>query len=423
MSKRRYSAIEFNRVNWAMMTEQVTGQRAVFAVDVAKEDFVGTLLDAERTPRVTVKWTHPQHTRALVEQVVELSGAAQQLDVAMEPSGTYGDALRWQLVSAGLAVYRVSPKRVHDAAEVYDGVPSLHDAKAAYVIGRLHLEGASQLWREPSPERRALAVQLNLLQLYKAREHSGINRLEAKLSRHWPEAVQVLEPGSVTLARLIATYGDAAQVAAQGEAARALMCRTGRGALRDEKIEQLLTSAEHTLGMPCVEAERRLLQVLAQDLLETREKLHGIERDLQRQVCADATLGYMATVVGEISSSVLVAAQGVPQSYPDTASYLKSMGLNLKERSSGKHRGQLKITKRGPGVARYYLYYAALRWIYKDPVVQSWYRRKVQRDGGLKGKAIVAVMRKIGKALWYVAQGAPFEPRKLFNVQDLDIAA
>ncbi len=193
--------------------------------------------------------------------------------------------------------------------------------------------------------------------------------------------------------------------------------------MREEKIEQLLASAEDTLGIGCVEAERGLLRALAQDVLETREKLHELERDLQRQVCADATLARLAAVVGETTGAVLVAAQGVPQNYPDAASYLKSLGLNLKERSSGKHKGQLKITKRGPGVSRYYLYYAVLRWLNNDPVIQSWYQRKVQRDGGLKGKAIVALMRKFSKALWYVAQGAPFEPRKLFNIQGLERAA
>ncbi len=42
-------------------------------------------------------------------------------------------AMRWlgSCAVGGIALYRVSPKRVHDAAEVYDGVPSLHDAKAA----------------------------------------------------------------------------------------------------------------------------------------------------------------------------------------------------------------------------------------------------------------------------------------------------
>ncbi len=422
MSKRRYSATEFNQVNWAMMREQVAGQHAVFAVDVAKEDFLGTLFDAQRRALVTVKWTHPRNTRALVRQLERLPGAKKQLDVVMEPSGTYGDALREQVIRAGLRVYEISPKRVHDAAELYDGVPSLHDAKAAYLIGRLHLEGASQAWRKPTELRRALAAQLHLLKIYKGRERAGLNRLEAQLSRHWPEVFQELELGSVTLVKLISVYGDARQVAAQREAARALMRNTGRGALREEKIERLLASAGDTLGVRCIEHERHLLRTLAQDVLETREKLHELERELQRQVCADATLARMAAVVGETSSAVLVAALGVPQNYADVASYLKSLGLNLKERSSGKHKGQLKITKRGPGVARFYLYYAALRWL-NDPVIQSWYQRKVQRDGGIKGKAIVALMRKLAKALWYVAQGAPFEPRKLFNIQGLEIAA
>jgi transposase len=39
---------------------------------------------------------------------------AHTLEVVMEPSGTYGDAVRGYLSGLGLAVYRVSPKRVHD---------------------------------------------------------------------------------------------------------------------------------------------------------------------------------------------------------------------------------------------------------------------------------------------------------------------
>ncbi len=41
----------------------------------------------------------------------------------------------------------------------------------------------------------------------------------------------------------------------------------------------------------------------------------------------------------------------------------------------------------------------------------------------LKGKAIVAIMRKLVKALWYVAQGATFDSRKLFNLKALAMAA
>ena len=83
----------------------------------------------------------------------------------------------------------------------------------------------------------------------------------------------------------------------------------------------------------------------------------------------------------------------------------------------------MKITRRGPGIARRYLYFAALRWLYRDPIIQAWYQRKVARDGGCKGKAIVAIMRKLAKALWYVAQGVAFDSRKLFNRKALALAA
>ncbi len=108
----------------------------------------------------------------------------------MEPTGTYGDALRGLLVAEGWPVYRVGPKRVHDAAEAYDGVPSLHDAKAAYVMGRLHLDGVSDAWEEVSDERREMKALQGLLRLYRGRYRRGLNRLEAQLARHWPEVLE-----------------------------------------------------------------------------------------------------------------------------------------------------------------------------------------------------------------------------------------
>lgn len=415
MNKHRYHAIELKQVDWELIARQTAEQeRVVFAVDVAKDDFVGGLMSTDRTLVEMVKWTHPQQTRALVEAVVAAFGPA-RLEVVMEPSGTYGDALRALFVDAGVRVFRISPKRVHDAAEIYDGVPSLHDAKAASLIGRLHLEGVSQPWQESSASRRALTAQLGLLELYQERRQRSLNRLEALLSRHWPEAIRILDLGSMTLLTVLAAYGDAAQVAAHAEDAAGLMQRTGRSGLSRETIEQLLDSARHTVGPACIEAERHALRVLAQDMLDTHQALRRVERVLEGEVQADPALERMAAAVGKTTTAVLCSSLGAPQSYPDAASYLKSAGLNLKERSSGKHQGQLKITQRGPPVARRYLYLAALRWIARDPQVQDWYQRKVQRDGGLKGKAIIALMRKLTKALWHVARGEHFDAAKLFH--------
>jgi hypothetical protein len=50
----------------------------------------------------------------------------------------------------------MSGKRTHDAAEVYDGVPSLHSAKSAAIIAKLHLDGVSTPWGPLSEEKREL---------------------------------------------------------------------------------------------------------------------------------------------------------------------------------------------------------------------------------------------------------------------------
>ena len=135
MKKRRYRATNVKQVNWERIASLAAGQQVVLSVDVAKDDFFGVLMKTDRSVIETIKWVHPQQTREVGEHLLHDLGA-QCVEVPMEPSGTYGDALRGYLTGLGLVVYRVSPKRVHDAAEVYDGVPSLHDAKSAYLIGR-----------------------------------------------------------------------------------------------------------------------------------------------------------------------------------------------------------------------------------------------------------------------------------------------
>ena len=122
MKKRRYRATNVKQANWGKIGSLAAGQRIVFSVDVAKDDFFAALMTTDRSVIATIKWVHPQQTGEVGEHLRDLD--TQNLEVVMEPSGTYGDALRGYLSGLGFAVYRVSPKRVHDAAEVYDGVPS-----------------------------------------------------------------------------------------------------------------------------------------------------------------------------------------------------------------------------------------------------------------------------------------------------------
>ena len=133
------------------------------AIDVAKTKMMAGFGREDGGIVRLVKWQNPLQTRAFVELVVQTGRAlAVPIEALMEPTGNYGDPLRVLLLGHGAPVFMLSPKRVHDAAEVFDGVPSMHDAKACVVIGRLHQQAVSRKYAEPSQlrvQRRALVDQ------------------------------------------------------------------------------------------------------------------------------------------------------------------------------------------------------------------------------------------------------------------------
>ncbi len=206
MKKRNYRAQKVNEIRWEAMADRVKERRVVWAIDVAKVEQYGVLMDSEREVMVTVKWSHPAETPALLERLRDLPG--ESLTAVMESTGVYGDTLRRQLREAGFEVHLMSAKRVHDACEVYDGVPSMHDAKAAQVIGRLYFEGASRVWVEASEQQRSHDAMGRLYRLYQKQHQQQQNRLEAALQRHWPELTRYLDLDSVTLEELLVSFGS-----------------------------------------------------------------------------------------------------------------------------------------------------------------------------------------------------------------------
>jgi transposase len=146
MKKRTYRKIAVKEVDATGLAAEVGSGRVVFAIDVAKVDMVAAIVAGDGRVVRTVCWKNPRENGLVLELLSGLRRAGLSVEAAMESSGTYGDVLRHQLLEHGVPVYRVSGKRTHDAAEVYDGVPSLHDAKSAAIIAKLHLDGASTPW-------------------------------------------------------------------------------------------------------------------------------------------------------------------------------------------------------------------------------------------------------------------------------------
>jgi transposase len=128
-----------------------------------------------------------------------------------------------------------------------------------------------------------------------------------------------------------------------------------------------------------------------------------------------ATIARQAVAVGWVTACVLWVYLGDPARYHCAEAYRKAMGLNLKERSSGRYQGQLKLSKRGPGAVRRWMYFAAMRMV-QDYRVVEWYQAK-RGDRPKEGKrALTAVMRKLALGLHALGVAVEsFDPRKLFS--------
>jgi transposase len=410
MKKHTYRAKKVNDINWTKAKEQIAGGHAAMTVDIAKEKQYALLSTVDGVSELW-HWNHPQQTR---EVLTHLESLECKLTVIMESTGTYGDALRYQFRRSGFDIHQISAKRVFDAKEVFDGVPSLHDAKSVVVMTRLYRDGVSKPWRESTDAERSLDALRREYDLYQKPYQQNQNRLEAYLIRHWPEVLSLLALDSVTLESLLMEYGSPEKVAKNAEEAAQKMKAWGKFHLKSEKIVSIVESAIHTLGQPCTDAEQRYLQEIAQEMRHERQQRAKAKQALESIVRADEGLNEVGKMIGLVTTAVLISCRLDPRLYNNARSYQKAMGLNLKEKSSGYYKGKLSITKRGCSTVRRYLYFAALRLIRNDSIIKAWYLAKV--DAKARNKTVVALMRKISKALWYVGRGERFDANKLFTL-------
>jgi transposase len=419
MSKSKpYSAVAVNQVSMEQLIKGREGLEVVVGFDIGKYEILSVPRWGNAEFGRPWRVRNPEQIPALVGLLVRLA-EGRRLGLALEPSGTYGDALRQALQDAALAVQRVSPKAAHDYAEIFDGVPSQHDGKDAAVVAELAALGKASVWRyeqKPGWEQELdywvdwLEAQRQLLVLW-------TGRLEGLLARHWPEATRVLRLTSAVLLRALAHYGGPAALAADAQAQRRL-ARWGGHLLKADKVQQLVEAARDSVGIRQGEVQTRQLQQYAAEAFQARRQMARSRRELARLAGEQEVLQGQARAVGSATACVLWASVGDPRGYPCGQAYRKAMGLNLTERSSGTSQGKLHISKRGRPQARRWLYLAALRLV-KEAGVRQWYEAKKERDAQEAKRGLVGVMRKLALALYQVgARGATFEAGRLFAARE-----
>jgi transposase len=352
MRRRAYGGTRVKHVDSAKLVHGKENVAAAVGIDVGKHKLFAVCRWSDGRFERPWQVNNPSEIGELVE-VLQRVGVGRKLVVAMESSGTYGDALRQALADGGIEPQRVSAKAAHDYAEVFDGVPSQHDGKDAAVVAELAALGKAVAWPyQPADAwEQELAYWVDWMVSHRQVLTMWQGRLEGLLARHWPEATRVLKLSSVTLLKVLWRYGSPQALAGDPEAA-AQLARWGGKFLDARKIERLLAEARASMGVRAGEWQRRRIQDFAQQALQARQQAERGQRRLRVLARGQRVLEAQGKVVGVPTACVLWVSTGDPRKYYAAAAYRKALGLNLVERSSGEYQGVLRISKRGSARSR-----------------------------------------------------------------------
>lgn len=168
----------------------------------------------------------------------------------------------------------------------------------------------------------------------------------------------------------------------------------------------IMTSAKSTMGLPMNESEVCWVKEIAGETLRAHREELKCDRVLRERIASDSVMKRYSEAVGAATLAVIWTEVGDPCLYSSSGAFIKAIGLNLKEKSSGKRKGELAISKRGPALARRWIFFWAMRAVQREEL-KSWFTafsqvgNKSSSSEHRKMKGLVALMRKLCRSLWH----------------------
>jgi transposase len=245
----------------------------------------------------------------------------------------------------------------------------------------------------------------HLRRLTQARERAlkqrtaTINQLQDLIFVIFPEFLSIMKGVTTkTAAYLITHHPGAESICAMGvEALATKMKKISRGRLGHERAQQLVAAAKHSVGIN--EGKESIL-------LEIEHLNHRIENEnrfidnLEHQMAENLQhIAYSSSIlsikgIGTVTAAGLIGEVADFNKFDTISEVMKLAGLDLYEISSGRHKGQRRISKRGRPLMRKLLFFAAINTVKAKGIMHEKYQQMLAR-GMLKMKALVAISRKL----------------------------
>jgi len=356
---------------------------------------------------------------------MKMSHHLEEVVVGFESTGAYGEPLAHYLRQKPVKLVQVNPMHTKRMKELQGNSPGKTDRKDPKVIA--DIIGLGHALSVVIPE--GAAAELRRLTL--ARERSIgrrtalYNQLQDLVFIVFPEFLQVMKDVKTQSAQYLLHHYPTPQdiVACGSESLTRILRQVSRGKLGEVRAQALYDAAAQSVGLQ--EGRRGILLEIEEILSALEACKRFIEKMEEEMVPYLEQIPYSDSLlsvkgIGEITVAGLIGEVGDFRQFRTLREMMKLAGLDLFEISSGKHKGNRHISKRGRPLLRKLLYFAAINTIRKGGVMHASYQRYLER-GMPKMKALIAIARKLLGILFALVRDhsqyvESYSPKEVLNL-------
>jgi transposase len=319
--------------------------------------------------------------------------------IGFESSGPYAEPLFHYLRRKPVKLVQINPMHSKRIKELTGNSPNKTDKKDPRVIADVISLGHALTLVVPEGS----AAQLR--RLTQARERTlkkrtaAINQLQDLVFIIFPEFLSIMKDiATKTAFYLLKRYPAPEAIVSLGlESLAAEIKRVSRGRLKRKRAEELFNAAQMSIGVS--EGKRGILleiEYLISQIGSDNKFISDLEKQMEEHL---AEIPYSQSIlsikgVSIVTVAGLIGEVGDFRKFNTISEVMKLAGLDLYEISSGKHKGQLRISKRGRSLIRKLLFFASINVVRSKGIMHKPYQQMLDR-GMPKMKALVAISRKL----------------------------
>lgn len=415
---------------------QVTPHTLIVGVDIAKFKHVARAQDDRG--KILGKALTFTNTKegfdAFFAWLEEMQHKHEKADVlvGMEPTGHYwlnlAYTLKERLVSFGV----VNPLHVKRSKELDDNSPTKNDIKDARVIAQLIKDGRFSYPRLPMDQDAEVKAGITIRNQIVGDFQALQGRIHNWLDKYFPEFLTVFKDWSGKMALATLEHIPLPVQLNQTTPERVAEIWSTYGGVQrpsHKRIQRLQEAAGRSVGLTVgLQMAQREIATNIKRYKMLKEELHALEKQLEDLVLTLPGIAEMLTVpgVGMVTVIELYSELGDIKNFENPRQILKYAGLNLRESSSGKHKGQTRITKRGRAKLRALLFRTVMPLVRHNRAFKALHQYYTTRQENplRKKQSLIVLCGKLVRVLHTVGQKqCPFdEERMIRDIPHLSLA-